>query len=86
MELRRGLIVRSAAGRDKNNFFVVIDCDLQYAHISDGKSRPISKPKKKKRKHLFVTNTLLDEALLETNKKIKNALYNFRGKDGNYSE
>ncbi|MDR1253923.1 MAG: hypothetical protein LBJ95_02775 [Oscillospiraceae bacterium] len=77
MEIVKGLIVRSAAGRDKDNFFVVADCDSLYAYICDGKCRPISKLKKKKKKHLFVTNTLIDESSMESNRDIRKALSKF---------
>ncbi|MDL2300549.1 hypothetical protein LJC01_02775 [Clostridiaceae bacterium OttesenSCG-928-D20] len=45
-------IVLSLAGRDKNQLFYVLSIENGYAFLTDGKLRKISKPKKKKLKHL----------------------------------
>lgn len=48
-----GRLVKSAAGRDKGRYFVIIDIiDGQYVHIVDGDLRSKDRPKKKKLKHL----------------------------------
>ena len=44
-------LVRSTAGRDKDELFYVIDCDETFLYLANGKDRSIEKPKKKKRKH-----------------------------------
>ncbi len=50
-----GAIVQSKAGRDKDDYFIVIGkLDNDYCLIADGKNRKLSKPKKKKIKHLIV--------------------------------
>lgn len=77
MEITRGLVVRSAAGHDKGDFFVILSLDDKYAFICDGKSRKLEKTKKKKHKHLFVTNTVLPEDSLKTNREIRRALSAF---------
>lgn len=56
MEIGIGSIVYSKAGRDKNNFFVVVSADKEFAYLCDGYIRKFDKPKKKKLKHLSVTN------------------------------
>ena len=44
-------VVVSAAGRDKDNLFYVLEADETYLTLADGKGRTIEKPKRKKRKH-----------------------------------
>ena len=77
MDFVRGLVVRSAAGHDKAGFFTVLEADAQFAVICDGKRRSLSHPKKKKTKHLFVTNTVLPEGSMQTNREIRCALKSF---------
>ena len=48
MNTVKGSIVKAVAGREKNGFFVVLDCDSVFAYIADGKRRKVEKPKKKK--------------------------------------
>lgn len=77
MDFVRGLVVRSAAGRDKGGFFIVLEADAQYAVICDGKRRSLSHPKRKKCKHLFATKTVLSEGSMQTNREIRCALRGF---------
>lgn len=58
MEISKGDIVMSLAGRDQGKTFFVIACDELYVTIVDGKSRKLERPKRKKRKHVrFVSRT-----------------------------
>ena len=52
MELKRGMIVKSKAGRDKDCIYVICDVKNEYVYLADGASRPLSRMKKKNRKHL----------------------------------
>ena len=52
MEIKVGMVVRSIAGHDKGDLMIVVGVDGEYAYVSDGKLRKVSKPKKKKFKHL----------------------------------
>lgn len=55
MDIRKGDIVYSRAGRDQGRYFLVIDTvDEQYVLIADGKMRRLETPKRKKVKHLRV--------------------------------
>lgn len=55
-------IVKSKAGRDKGRVFIVTEIvDESYVHIVDGDLRKLDNPKKKKIKHLQVTDTILNE-------------------------
>ena len=56
MEIGIGSIVYSKAGRDKGKYFAVISLEGEFAYLCDGDIRKFDKPKKKKLKHLSVTN------------------------------
>lgn len=75
MQIVEGLVVRSAAGRDKGGFFVVIRYDETCAYLADGKRRLLESPKKKKHKHLAVTAEVIPASSLKTNKQIRKALH-----------
>jgi ribosomal protein L14E/L6E/L27E len=71
-----GQVVKSRAGRDKGNIFLVLDViDEDYVLIVDGSLRKLDNPKKKKLKHLIIYNTILPELKykLDNNVKINNA-------------
>lgn len=77
MNIIRGSVVKAIAGRDKDQFFVVLDFDGKYAIICNGKRRTILNPKKKKAKHLSVTGTKLSKELMLTDRGIRKALGEF---------
>ena len=52
MDLTRGDVVRSLAGRDKGRLFFVLACDGQYAILADGRMRKLETPKRKKLRHV----------------------------------
>lgn len=55
-DLRGGIVAISRKGRDKGRMFVVLcELDSDFVTISDGDSRPLVRPKKKRRKHLLTT-------------------------------
>jgi len=48
-----GYVVFSKKGRDKGRYFVVLyTLDAEFVLMSDGNTRKIDRPKKKRRKHL----------------------------------
>ncbi|HOA55359.1 MAG: KOW domain-containing RNA-binding protein [Acetivibrionales bacterium] len=80
-----GQIVISRAGRDAGRKFVVVRViDDLYVEICDGDLRKVEKPKKKKIKHLNITDDMA-EGLAEklksgdriTNAEIRKALVDF---------
>ena len=77
MDIVKGSVVRAKAGRDKDSYFVVLDVLDKFALIADGKSRKLEKPKKKNLIHLEATKTVITQNL-ETNRKIKKALCDFK--------
>ena len=61
-----GRVVKSKAGRDKGRYFMILSVlDEAYVYLVDGDLRKIEKPKRKKLKHLNITNTILNEFLLK---------------------
>jgi len=57
-----GRFVWSKAGRDKDRLFIIVDiADDAHVLIADGDLRPAGKPKKKKLKHLRITNRTAEE-------------------------
>ena len=55
-----GQIVFSLRGRDKGKVMIVTAIDGEYVYLVDGKLRPLTKPKKKKAKHIQITNSIVD--------------------------
>ncbi len=79
MEAITGMIVRSAAGRDKGNFLVVISADDEFVYLADGKERRLESPKKKRIKHVKLTNTVIETDGL-TDKKLRSVIARFSEK------
>ena len=73
--------MRSKAGRDKGDFFIVLSADGDYVYLANGELRKVDKPKKKKLKHLqgteqvseFIINKL-SQGLKVTNSEVRKAL------------
>ncbi len=51
-----GQLVYSKNGRDKGYPFFITGTEGEYVYICDGKRRTLDKPKKKKIKHVQITN------------------------------
>ncbi|NLY08361.1 MAG: hypothetical protein GXZ11_00450 [Tissierellia bacterium] len=61
-DLTIGQVVRSKAGKDKGQFFVVgIALDADHVEIYDGNKRKLQNPKKKRVKHLAKTQTVIPQ-------------------------
>lgn len=81
MEVSAGMVVRSIAGRDKGDLFIVISREGDYAYLANGELRKVDRPKKKKLKHLqpsyavseFIQNKL-ETAGKVTNSEVRKAL------------
>ncbi|MDE7295492.1 MAG: KOW domain-containing RNA-binding protein [Oscillospiraceae bacterium] len=70
MENAVGRIVRSAAGRDKGKFLVVVAADDEFVMVADGKERRLGNLKRKRLKHVKFTNTVIDMTNI-TDKKLR---------------
>lgn len=77
MELKKGSVVISKAGRDKGYFLVVFDITDEGVLVCDGKERPVERPKKKNPLHLTTTRYVLTEEETATNRSLKKALKQF---------
>ena len=75
--MKPNTVVRSVAGRDSGQWFAAVEIIDGYAMIVNGKSRPLSRPKRKKAKHLIFTDIALSDESLKTNRKIRSALKAF---------
>ena len=83
-----GSIVISKAGRDCGEWFVVLAAENGYAFLADGRKRKVDKPKKKKIKHIQMTNSVselirdrLQGGGQVENFEIRNALSEFKPVD-----
>lgn len=70
-----GQVVLSKAGRDKDSYFIVVEITGNgYVLISDGYTRKIENPKRKKLKHLVVHSKIAYDIKdkIEANMKLNN--------------
>ena len=74
MELIKGSVVISKAGRDKGCFLAVKDITDEGVFVCDGKERPVERPKKKNPLHIATTRYVLTEEQTATNRSLKKAL------------
>ncbi|MDE5908543.1 MAG: KOW domain-containing RNA-binding protein [Lachnospiraceae bacterium] len=68
-ERMTGMFAISKAGHDKGQMYVIIREEGDFVYLADGRSRTTDSPKRKKKKHLQLVKTDLDEDLME---KIRN--------------
>ena len=55
-ELKAASLVKSRAGRDKDELYIIIRTNGEYVYLSDGRKHPVSRLKRKNRKHLQPIN------------------------------
>ena len=69
-----GRVVRSKAGRDEGRLFVVTKLDGDFAFVADGDTHKIEKPKRKRIRHLFVTEEIISslQGRLEAGEQVEN--------------
>ena len=60
MDIKKGSLVYSRAGRDKGTLFIVIDKEGDWVYLADGNIRKAEKPKKKRLKHINKTNKMAE--------------------------
>lgn len=59
-EFKVGMLIKSLAGHDKHNVYVIIEETDAYVHLADGKIRTINHLKKKKKKHIQSVDRMCD--------------------------
>lgn len=58
-----GKFATSKAGHDRMQLYVVVAEEGDFVYLCDGKYKTISKPKKKRRKHIQIIDRTVDEEL-----------------------
>jgi len=76
VEYGTGAMCTSLAGHDRGELFVIIGEAGEYVSLVNGASRPMAKPKKKKKKHIQVIHD-------EEEWKRKSLIEDGRIRDGN---
>lgn len=56
-----GMFARAKAGRDKGSLYLIEHAELEYVYLVDGHRRPLSKPKKKKWKHIQIIKQIPEQ-------------------------
>jgi len=74
-EIKKGQLVKSRAGRDKDKFFLIYDWDHEFVYVVDGDMRRIQNPKKKNIRHLWYTEKVAEDIWerLNAGRKVTNA-------------
>ena len=64
-----GMLASSKAGHDKNKIYVIIREEGEYVWLADGVYKCLTKPKKKRKKHIQIIKYYSDEKLVDSLKK-----------------
>ena len=78
--LEKGWVIRSVAGRDKGKLMLVLDVIENGVLVSDGKERPLERPKFKNLRHIEATQYRIDTNEAVSNRRLRRLL---RDLDGN---
>ena len=81
-----GKFATSKAGHDQSKMYVIVAEEGDFVYLCDGKYKTISKPKKKRKKHIQVINCTVENELLNKllnhekvmDEQIKYALMNMK--------
>lgn len=61
-DFKVGQVVKSLKGRDKGEVMIIVEVlNSSLVMVANGKSRPLSKPKLKKSKHLQIYNKIIED-------------------------
>lgn len=77
-----GMFAFSLAGHDKGKLYFVWKEDDEYVYLTDGNTRPVERPKKKRKKHIQIVKSGHDKVLADKlqsgqtiyNEEIKHAI------------
>lgn len=74
-EIKKGQLVKSRAGRDKDKSYLILAWDHEFVYVVDGDSRRLQNPKKKNIRHLWYTDKVASfvNIKLENGTKVTNA-------------
>lgn len=59
MDYQPGCLARSLAGRDKDQYYVILSVDGERVLLSDGRTRTQKHPKRKNKRHIQVVKSCL---------------------------
>lgn len=82
MEIVKGQIVFSRAGRDVTHPYMVLDIQGDRLLLADGGKRTLAAPKKKNVRHINPTSTVLPADAAETDQSLRAALMAYIEKAG----
>ena len=51
-KFEKGMLVKSLAGHDAGELYIIVETDATSVYLVDGKIRTLDRPKKKKKKHV----------------------------------
>ena len=71
-----GMFATSRAGHDKGKLYIIIEESEEYVYLTDGRLKPVDRPKKKKKKHIQIIRKV-DETIqfmIEEKKPISNEI------------
>lgn len=77
MEYTPGCLAKSLAGHDKDQYFVILSVEGEYVTLADGRLRTVTKPKKKKKKHIQATAHKLAVSFPPRDEEIRKELKNY---------
>ena len=58
--MKKGTVVVSCFGHDKGRLYIILKEENGFLYLSDGKHKKLETPKKKKLKHVRVTDFVVD--------------------------
>lgn len=71
---KRGSVVVNRAGKDVGGLFAVLSVDEGGVFVADGRKRKLEHPKKKNPKHLILSESVLNNDEMATNRALRAAL------------
>ncbi len=83
MEIKTGSLVRSKAGHDKGDLLYVVKLEKNTVWVSDGRQRPLEKPKKKNPKHLSPTSLTVSDEEVQTDRGLRKTLFRLKSETQN---
>ena len=72
--VEQGRVVRSIAGHDKGEFFVVAKDEGNFVLLCNGKERKLESPKKKNKKHIALTSLIMSDTEMQTDCRLRRNL------------
>ena len=72
--VEQGRVVRSIAGHDKGEFFVVVEDSEKFVLLCNGKERKLQNPKKKNKRHIALTSFVMSETEMQTDCRLRRNL------------